>query len=63
MSCHLLNATTFMALSVANDLNVLMPGPPSLRFSMYLSFLEMVEGHQSIDMLNAHLVILKAQMR
>ena len=45
MACELLNATTFMALSVVNDLKVIMP--PSLRFSMYLSFLEMVEGHQS----------------
>ena len=45
-----------MALSVVNDLQVIMP--ISLRFSMYLSFLEMVEGHQSIDMLNAHLVSL-----
>ena len=63
MACDLLkfSATTFMALSVVNDLKVLMP--PSLRFAMYLSFLEMVEGHQSIDMLNAHLVSLKAQMR
>ena len=61
MTCDLLNATTFMALSVVNGLKVLMP--PSLRFSMYLSFLEMVKGHQSIDMLNAHLVSLKAQMR
>ena len=64
MPCDLLKATTFKALSVVNYLKVLMP--PSLRFSMYLSFfffLEMVEGHQSIDMLNAHLVSLKAQMR
>ena len=45
MACELLNATTFMALSVVNDLKVIMP--PSLRFSIYLSFLEMVEGHQS----------------
>ena len=65
MPCDLLKATTFKALSVVNYLKVLMP--PSVRFSMYLSFffffLEMVEGHQSIDMLNAHLVSLKAQMR
>ena len=61
MACELLNATTFMALSVVNDLKVIMH--PSMRFSMYLSFLEMVEGHQSIDMLNARLVSLKAQMR
>ena len=61
MACDLLNATTFMALSVVNGLKVLMS--PSLRFSMYLSFLEIVEGHQSIDMLNAHLVSLKAHMR
>ena len=46
---------------VVNDLKVIMPY--SLRFFMYLSFLEMVEEHQSIDMLNAHLVSLKAQMR
>ena len=44
MACELLNATTFMALSVVNDLKVIMPS--SLPFSMYLSFLEMVEGHQ-----------------
>ena len=60
MACELFNATTFMALSVVNDLKVSMP--PSLRFSMYISFLEVVEGHQSKDMLNAHLVSLKAQM-
>ena len=62
MPCDLLKATTFKALSVVNYLKVLMP--PSLRFSMYLSFfLEMVEGHQGIDIMNAHLVSLKAQMR
>ena len=49
MACELLNATTLMALSVVNDLKVIMP--PSLRFSMYLSFLEMVDGHQSIDII------------
>ena len=52
MPCDLLKATTFKALSVVNYLKVL------IHF-----FLEMVEGHQSIDMLNAHLVSLKAQMR
>ena len=63
MACELLNVTTIMALSVVNDLKVIMP--LSLRFSMYSTyhFLEMVEGYQSIDMLNAHLVSLKAQMR
>ena len=36
MPCDLLKATTFKALSVVNYLKVLMP--PSVRFSMYLSF-------------------------
>ena len=60
MACELLNATTFMALSVVNDLKVITLPCDSL---CTYHFLEMVEGHQSIDMLNAHLVSLKAQMR